>query len=593
MKDLHTLKYMFMQLMYILDRRQKRSLCYMFMAVLVSALLETLSVSVMLPFIQLFTDIDSLRKNRYIASAMRTFHFDNNESVILVIGGTIILVFLVKNIGLAISSYLLVRCKANFVSSLRCQMMESYMKRPYSFFVNNDIGNVMRGIFGDVGSVEAMVDYVFHIGSEGLVIICIGLYIIYKDPVMALGVLIVAFLCFGVIILVLKKKMSRLGVINRQASGDAYTIAIQIVQGIKDVIVRRRQESFQSRFNDAVERSRVASIQSQFANLLPERVIETISIIGIIAVVITRVLIIGNSTEFVADVAVFAVAAFRVLPAISRITGYINLLIYLRPGLNGTYEDIRAARTYMEQISLTNRDTELEKVFNLSFSDSIVMNHVYWKYSEDGNFVLKDLFLRINKGEAVGIIGESGVGKSTISDILLGLYKPQMGTVEVDEYNIFDIPDAWSKMMGYVSQTVYLMDDTIRNNVAFGENNIENDAVWQALERASLKDYVMELPEGLDTMVGEGGIKLSGGQRQRIAIARALYFKPDILILDEATSALDNDTEKSVMEAIESLQGTMTIIIIAHRLTTIRKCDRVYEIHDGIAEEIDKSKIFL
>ena len=281
-------------------------------------------------------------------------------------------------------------------------------------------------------------------------------------------------------------------------------------------------------------------------------------------------------------------AAFRILPAISRITGYVNLLIFERPRLEGAYENIKTSRDYMKTLDNSNKSNEMGK--DLLFERNLKVDNISWKYDEMTGDVLHNLSIEIRKGQSIGIIGESGSGKSTLSDILLGLYKPQCGNVTVDGYSIFDIPYAWSKMMGYVPQTVYLLDDTIRNNVAFGENDINDDDVWKALEKASLKKYVENLPDGLDTLVGEGGIKFSGGQRQRIAIARALFTKPSILILDEATSALDNETESAVMEAIESLQGTITMIIIAHRLSTIRNCDRIFEISEGRAIEVKKDK---
>ncbi|RHP90058.1 ATP-binding cassette domain-containing protein [Firmicutes bacterium AM59-13] len=197
----------------------------------------------------------------------------------------------------------------------------------------------------------------------------------------------------------------------------------------------------------------------------------------------------------------------------------------------------------------------------------------------------------MKKGESVAFIGESGAGKTTLADIILGLYIPQEGTVTVDGVSIYDIPQDWSRIVGYVPQSVYLLDDTIRNNILFGEKQMDDKKIWDALKQAQLYDFVKTLPDGLNTIVGERGIKFSGGQRQRIAIARALYYNPDILVLDEATSALDNETEEALMESIEALQGLKTLIIIAHRLSTIRNCDKIYEVKDGKIELRNKEEI--
>lgn len=207
--------------------------------------------------------------------------------------------------------------------------------------------------------------------------------------------------------------------------------------------------------------------------------------------------------------------------------------------------------------------------------------------------VLTNTFLCINKGESVAFIGSSGAGKTTLADIIMGLLKPQEGSVEMDGIDIFSIPHQWAKIIGYVPQSVFLIDDTVRRNVAFGlkEEDISDEKVWSALGQAQLKEFVEGLPAGLDTIVGERGVKFSGGQRQRVAIARALYEDPDILVLDEATSALDNETETVFMESIDALQGSKILIIVAHRLTTIRNCDRIYEITDGIAIERKKEEV--
>lgn len=588
MKDIKTLVRMYHEMIYILNNRQKRKLVVIFLAVSTGALLETLGVSSLLPFVQVLATPDELMQKEYIVSFTRWLSITDAKIITVMVGIAVILVFLIKNVGLTISSYLLVKFKAELTKELRYQMMYCYMNRPYLFFVNSDTGDIVRGISGDVDSVRSIIDYIFHILTEGLVILLVGIYVVYQDPLMAFGVICVGFICFGGIVLALKKKMSKLGLVSRSAEGQTYSITTQIVHGIKDIMIRQKRDIFLKKFDDANEKTRKAQIGSQFASVLPERFIEATCISGIIGVALIRVALGVNNEEFVPVLAIFAVAAFRILPAISRITGYVNLLIFERPRLEGAYENIKTSRDYMKTLDNSNKSNEMGK--DLLFERNLKVDNISWKYDEMTGDVLHNLSIEIRKGQSIGIIGESGSGKSTLSDILLGLYKPQCGNVTVDGYSIFDIPYAWSKMMGYVPQTVYLLDDTIRNNVAFGENDINDDDVWKALEKASLKKYVENLPDGLDTLVGEGGIKFSGGQRQRIAIARALFTKPSILILDEATSALDNETESAVMEAIESLQGTITMIIIAHRLSTIRNCDRIFEISEGRAIEVKKDK---
>ena len=586
MNDIRTLKRMYQQLMYILNSKQKRKLVVLFFAIFIGALLETLGVSSLMPLVQILTDTEALLQQEYILAVINIFSIESVKTLTIMIGIAVMVVFLVKNIGLTISSYLLVRYKADLTKELKYEMMRCYMNRPYQFFVDSDTGKILRGVTGDVESVVSIVDYAFHILTEGAVILLIGIFVVLSDPIMAIGIIFVGALCFTVIVLILKRKMSTLGQLGRAAESKAFSVATQIVNGIKDIMVRQKRHIFLEKFNEANEDNREAQIGSQFASVLPERIIETICICGIMAVVLIRIALGQPNEQFITTLAVFVVAAFRILPAISRLTGYVNLLIYGRPRLEASYDNVKSSREYMESIGNKSDGTEIKRADRFGYEDLIKIKDVFWKYNDAQGDVLKGVSIEIHKGESIGIIGESGSGKSTLSDILLGLYRPQRGEILVDGKSIFDYSVEWSEIMGYVPQSVYLLDDTIRNNVAFGETNIADEQIWEALEKASLKTFVESLPNGLDTMVGERGVKFSGGQRQRVAIARALLMKPEILILDEATSALDNETETAVMDAVESLQGTITMIIIAHRLTTIKNCDRVFEIKGGVAKEV-------
>ncbi len=577
--------------MYILSKEQKKNMFLMFFVILIGAGLETLGVSIMLPFMQMLITPDKLMEKKYIRFLVELLGIQEAKEVTILMGIAIIVVYLVKNIGLTISAYLQTRYSMGLVKKLSYQMMDSYMNRPYQFFVDVSSGEIMRGVSGDVNAIQSVILNIFKLMSEALVVLCIGLYVIAADPMMAFGILFICGVCFLTIVYALKKKMAKTGIISREAGIEASKVTVQIIYGIKDIFVRQKRKTFLDRYDLVNEKSYKASTWNMFVGLLPERIIETMCIGGIITVVLTRIMMGINNEEFIPMLAIFAVAAFRILPSISRITGYVSNFIFQRPALAAAYENIRASREYVESLTITSRDHELENM-ELAFNNILEIKDLTWKYNEKNGNILENLSLSVHKGEAVGIIGESGSGKSTLCDILLGLFRPQQGTVTVDGYSVFDIPYAWSRLMGYVPQMVYLLDDTIRNNVAFGEERISEKNVWDALEQASLKKFVEGLPDGLDTIVGERGIKFSGGQRQRVAIARALYNKPDILILDEATSALDNETEAAVMEAIESLQGSITMIIIAHRLTTLKNCDRIYKIEDGIATEVSKEILF-
>ena len=291
-----------------------------------------------------------------------------------------------------------------------------------------------------------------------------------------------------------------------------------------------------------------------------------------------------NISGFVSLLAVFAVAAFRMLPCFNSISAYMATMMFEKDSVEAVYNDIKE----MENFDKVRKQSRNLKE-NLNFKTRINIEHVTYKYPHTEREILKDVNLIINKNQSVGFIGTSGAGKSTLIDIILGVLPVEKGNIEVDGFNICENMRTWHKMIGYIPQSIYLMDDTIRNNVAFGidENDILDSQIWKALEEAQIAQFIRELPGGLDAEIGDRGVRISGGQRQRIGIARALYHNPEVLVFDEATSALDNETEAALMEAIEGLKGKRTMLIIAHRLQTIQNCDVVYEVKDGRVEKRD------
>lgn len=581
MKDLKTLRTMINQMSEILDSGQKKRMLGLLVVIIIGAFCELLGVTAMLPFVQSILEPEKLMEEKYIAFCAELFGINSNEQLILFVGVAIIVVYIIKNLFLLWSSYLQASFGCNTQRELSVLMLESYMSQPYSFFLDHNSAEVLRGVNQDVFGVYNVIIHFLKFMSEGLAALLISIGLFVTDASMAVGVVIAGVVSLLIIVFVLKKKVHRLSVIARETNAEKNRWVNESITGIKDVFVYNKKKFFLDKYSESYERGAKASADYNFVSASPERIIEIVCVTGIIAVVLIRVKMGVDPTTFVSNMAMFAMAAFRLMPSFTRIAGNINAFVFERLCVEATHKNIMEARAYLEKIR--NISDEIDEQNIHGFSDKIVLSNVTWKYTKSPDDVLKDLDMYIDKGEAIGIIGESGSGKSTLSDILLHLYRPQRGTVEMDGTDINLIPNTWSRRVGYVPQMVFLRDSTVRTNVAFGEENIDDARVWDALEKADLKEFIEGLPDKLDTVVGERGVKFSGGQRQRIAIARALYFGPEILILDEATSALDNDTETAVMKAIDSLHGNMTLIIIAHRLTTIRNCDRVYEIVNGKA----------
>ncbi len=591
MQNLRTFQQMFQHLIQILNKKQKKQAVILFFLLVLVSLLEMLGVSVIIPFIITMMEPETITQNQYVAIIIEMFHIQNQKQILYLVAGLIVIVYILKNGTILWVNYFQTNYRNTLEKDLSVEMLSSYMKRPYTYFLDTNSAEVMRGITGDIASIATVIDSFSGFLAETLTCICIGGFIILLDPFIAIYLLAIAGITALLIVLVFKKKLSVCGIETREAFSQRQQQAYQAVNGIKEITVMQRRSSFVKQYEIASEKARRYNNTYLFISKVPSRLIETIFLGGLVILVCISVKESTSQAGFISVIGALGVAAVRILPSISNITGYINALVYNRPALEEAYDNIMQAREYDVKLN-ENYSTKMTRDNN-GFADKIEINNISWKYKENLPFVLQDLSMEIKKGEAVAFIGESGAGKTTLADIVLGLFKPEKGQILVDKKDIFTMPIEWAKMIGYVPQTVFLTDDTIRNNIAFGipEEEQDESKIWYALEQAQLKDVVNKLDSGLDTIVGERGVKFSGGQRQRIAIARALYYNPDILVLDEATSALDTETETAVMESIDALHGKKTLIIVAHRLSTIAKCDKIYEIKQGQVISRDKSEI--
>ncbi len=587
MHNFKTLKTIIGRLEYILNLKQKRGAVIVLFAMIISSLFELIGVSAIYPFLDTMMS-PSIDSDKWYVSILRFYNpkMDTKE-MLLILSILIIIVYLVKNVVVLICSYIMNSYSAIFKRELSVLMLKSYLRRPYEFFVNTNTAEVQRGINSDTTATYETMSDLFQFSTDSLTVLLIGAYLIKTDWLVACGALILAMTCFVAIVFGFKKKMKSIGRAYIDASTKQYKYSIQAVNGTKEIYVMDRRDCF----IDEYERSAIAfekiMIAKNFISACPDRLLEGICVGGFVGIACMRLMRGAEAQYFIPVLGSFAMGAFKILPSISRMSNRINNIIYNQHGLANCFENIKEARNIDEQMLLESLEnqSDIEEINEKEslFSDSIKINKITWKYRNSSECVIRDLSLTIKKGESIALIGASGAGKTTLADIILGLYKPQKGSVLMDETDIFKIPHLWAKIVGYVPQSVYLTDDSIKSNIAFGlpRELIDENKVWKALEQAQLADFIMRLPEGLNTIVGERGIKFSGGQRQRVAIARALYDDPEILVLDEATSALDNETETAVMEAISSLLGKKTIIIIAHRLSTIRDCNRIFEIVNG------------
>ena len=574
------------KLLFILDRQQKKYGMLLLICSLIGAAFEVLGVGIIVPLVSAFMNADQLLENQWIKIPAKWLRIKNSNQLVLFITLVVIFVFLIKNIYFVLLSWIRVKYSCKVSRELSSRMIKIYMKRGYEFFLSTNTSDLSRNINGDVSGVNTMLTQILRALIDILTIVLIVVYIMMTDWTMAIAVAVLSLICLLLIYGVFRKKMRKAGEMFSKYSALVNKYLLEALHGIKEILVKNKQEYFVENFDKANIQRQKATIRQTVGAESPAYIIEGICVSGLLGTICMR-LMFGSedALALVPALASFAVGAFRILPSLGRISSALNTALYYIPSLNRVYDNLNEIIRYdANRIVLEKEGTE-DIIPILKFNKEIKLENIDWKYQNKENEVISGLNLTIKKGQSVALVGASGAGKTTLADIILGLLHPQGGKILVDGRDIADVNGNVSHIMGYVPQSVYLTDDTVRNNVAFGiaPMDIDDNRVWKALEEAQLKEFVENLKNGLDTMVGDRGIRFSGGQRQRIAIARALYESPDILVFDEATASLDNETEAAVMESIKKLQGHKTLIIIAHRLSTIKDCEMIYALENGKA----------
>ena len=596
MQNIKTFFNMLRQLFAILNGPQRKKTIALAVNQFIVAMFETLGISAIMPFIYAMVDPDKFMANKYVKIFTDMFGISTYREALFACAIMIVMVYVIKNLYILLSNFIQAGFRNGLERDLSITMLESYLSKPYSYHLVTNSAEILRGITTDTAGVASVVDGYSALIAEVITCILISIFLLVVSPFMAMGVLLISALTALGIIIGFKKKTAICGERCRNAFGRRFQYVNQSINGIKEITVMNRQRSFLSKFSETADEACRYNTSYLCIMKTPSRLIEMVFTSSLILIAYAGVRNADNAAAVVTQLGTMAVAASRMLPSISNVVSDMNTLIYNRPSLENAYQNIvkisSEEHTMIERIETKNEQPIENERCHLK--DRIQVKDISWRYEEGRKNVLEDLSVDIRKGESVAFIGESGAGKTTLADIILGLFTPQKGEILVDGCDLQDMKDKWPQMIGYVPQNVFLIDDTLKNNIAFGlsDDEIDNEKIKAAVEQSQLMGTVAGLSKGLETELGENGIRLSGGQRQRIAIARALYYDPDILVLDEATSALDNETESAVMESIEKLQGQKTMIIVAHRLSTIRNCDTIYEIKGGRAVRRDKAELF-
>lgn len=572
----------------ILSKRQKARVIIIAIMMIIGAFLETLGVGLILPLVSAITEPDMIETNTYAKMICEIFDLHATRTFMIVVITALIFVYIFKNLYLFFEYYVQYRFICNNRFSVQCRLMDVYLHRPYEYFLNAESGEIVRVVTSDTQNTFSLLSTVLTFFTEAVVSLALIITIIVADPFMAF---LLAAVLGGMMFLIgklIKPVLKRAGLKYQQNSAKTNKWLLQAISGIKEVKVAEKEEYFLDQFSKYGKRAIDSEKKNQVLGTVPRLAIEAFGISAMLAVIAILMWKGREVDTMLPQLSAFAMAAVRLMPSVNRMSSSLNLMSYQEPALDKMLEHLAVAERWENECDGEAAVEPREKAVasdgqEITLDHQVELSDITYSYPNAEQPVLEHANMVIPIGKSVGIVGSSGSGKTTAIDILLGLLPPQAGQVLVDGMDIREDYDGWLAHLGYIPQMIFMLDDTIRANVAFGipAKEVDDAQVWKALEEAQLKEFVQSLPDGLDTTIGERGVRLSGGQRQRIGIARALYSDPELLIFDEATSALDNETEAAIMESINALHGRKTLVIIAHRLTTIKECDIVYRVENG------------
>ena len=552
----------------VLTKSERRNLLFVFFLIVLGALLETLSVAMLFPLLSVLSS-----DSRIITFPFFEITFDMDfKEITRILVFLLLATYIVKNTFLGFSIWMQRGFLTKITARLSSRILETYVLQPYQYHLANNSSILIRNTQDVSRIVASGIEPTLTIMAEGLIAIVLLLFMLSVEPLGTLCTLSLMLLSAFLIQLLFNRRLKIWGSSRQSQKARILKIIQQALGSVKDVRILGREKWFIEAHRDMQFADADLLRRINLAQAFPRLFLEVTAISGLSVLIFVMFFTGSEVGEIAPTVGLFAATAFRVLPSINKIVNAKQLLKVDRT----TFETIH------DDLGLMISDRIHSAVQPLEFT-SVTVKDLAFHYAGNVNNVLSNVNVVVNRGEAVGFVGQSGSGKSTLIDIMLGLLEPQSGSVLINGRSFDDVKQSWQKTIGYIPQTIFLMDDSLRRNIAIGiaDNEIDELAIREALKSAQLEDFVASLPEGLDTVVGERGVRLSGGQRQRIGIARALYHRPSVLVLDEATSSLDTETEHGVMQAVQALQGDKTVIIVAHRLSTVEYCDRLYRLDAG------------
>ena len=571
----------------LLNRHQKNRVIILFFMMLIGAGFEVLGVSMMLPLVTVVMNPDIITENKLCAWLCNVFGIAGHVDFVIWCIAALIMIFVVKAAYLTFEYSIQYRFVFNNRFITQSRLLEVYLNRPYEYFLSAESGEIVRIVQEDASNAFGMLTVILGFATEAVVTVAIIIAIFIINPFMTIFVAVAIFLLMAVISRCFRPLLRREGEAYQKTYAETNKWLLQSISGIKEVKVTQTENFFLDNFIKYGQKMVNAARWNSTLQNVPRNLIEMVSVCSMMIVLGIMIATGHEMDSLLPSLSAFVMAAVKLLPSANRMVASVTQVTFYEPALDNMLENLTDLE---EQVC---RDDEGIK--ELPLTKEIRFTGIDYTYPGGEKKIFDHADFVVPIGSSVGIIGASGAGKTTAVDILLGLLKPQAGQILADGVDVSTNMPGWLSHIGYIPQMIFMLDDTIRANIVFGHMGTNgakgkrqsgfradtDDAVWAALEEAQLGGFVKTLPKGIDTAIGERGVRLSGGQRQRIGIARALFTNPDVLVFDEATSALDNETEEAIMQSINALHGKKTMIIIAHRLTTIEGCDVVYRAGDG------------
>lgn len=567
----------------ILSKQQRIRLFKLGILMICSAFLEMLSVSLILPFMKAAMEPDEVLRNKYVSWICKLLSIDSGKKFLIFIAIVLACVYVLKNIFMIYQTTVQCEFVYNNMYLTQKKLLNRYFSQRYDFFLGAKSGEILRVIEQDTVQAFLLLSTLLQIMSESVVSFVLAITIFIISPQITVEMTVILVLLLFIIGKVIKPIMNKAGVEYRDANTKMNQWLIQSVSGIKEIKILDKESFFEGQFSVYGKIFVDTRKNFQRISMIPRYMVEAFSLSSlmiIVAIMIART----DDMSFVLPVlSGIAMAAIRLLPSVYRISQGMASISFDFPSLNALEKVILEEDVDGVQVDQAKVVEETINQLKIKDFSSLAMDNVSYRYPSGDRNVLNNVSFEIKKGMSVGIVGSSGGGKTTTADLLLGLLSPVEGEIYIDNYKLSSVINEWHSMIGYIPQQIFILDGNVRDNIAFGipPEEVGEEKIWTVLKDAALDEFVKELPEGLDTELGERGIRLSGGQRQRIGIARALYKSPSVLFFDEATSALDGKTESEIMESIRALKGKITMVIITHRLSTIEHCDHVYRVEDG------------